>query len=158
MGQSLANGFSSVHIPMPHMYVAWWQQVNFGDGGYMFYPEFGLQWYRKGGLFQGGKGQMIGIAEDGRDEAVLPLEDRRAMAKIGSAIADAGGSSGGQDEFVDKVANRLAEIIMMHQDNEQAPIFNIEVKTENDEVLARAVSRGQRRLDYRNNPTPRMEY
>lgn len=158
MGQSLANGFSSVHIPMPHMYVAWWQQVNFGDGGYMFYPEFGLQWYRKGGLFQGGKGQMIGIAEDGRDEAVLPLEDRRAMAKIGSAIADAGGSSGGQDEFVDKVANRLAEIIMMHQDNEQAPIFNIEVKTENDEVLARAVSRGQRRLDYRNNPTPRMAY
>lgn len=158
MGQSLANGFSSVHIPMPHMYVAWWQQVNFGDGGYMFYPEFGLQWYRKGGLFQGGKGQMIGIAEDGRDEAVLPLEDRRAMAKIGSAIADAGGSSGGQDEFVDKVANRLAEIIMMHQDNEQAPIFNIEVKTESDEVLARAVSRGQRRLDYRNNPTPRMAY
>ena len=155
--QSFANGFTSVHIPMPHMYVSGWTQVNFGDGGYMFYPQFGLAWYRKGGLFQGGDGQMIGIAEDGRDEAVLPLEDRRAMQRIGSAIADAGGA-GGSDEMVDRIAERLADIIMMRQDNEQAPIFNIEVKTENDEVLARAVERGQQRLDYRNNPTPKMAY
>lgn len=157
MGQALANGFASIRVPIPHMYVAAWQQVNFGDGGYMFYPEFGLQWYRKGGLFQGGDGQMIGIAEDGRDEAVLPLEDRRAMQRIGSAIADAGGSYE-NDLMIDKLADRLADIIMMRQDNEQAPIFNIEVKTENDEVLARAVERGQQRLDYRNNPTPKMAY
>lgn len=155
--QSFANGFTSVHIPMPHMYVSGWTQVNFGDGGYMFYPQFGLAWYRKGGLFQGGDGQMIGIAEDGRDEAVLPLEDRRAMQRIGSAIADAGGSYE-NDLMIDKLADRLADIIMMRQDNEQAPIFNIEVKTENDEVLARAVERGQQRLDYRNNPTPKMAY
>lgn len=159
MGQSLANGFSSVRIPMPHMYVAYWQQVNFGDGGYMFYPEFGLQWYRKGGLFQGGSGQMIGIAEDGRDEAVLPLEDKRAMARIGSAIADAGGSGAVMDDrFIDKLANRLAEVIMMREEPQQTPVFHVEVKTENDEVLARAVSRGQRRLDYRNNATPKMAY
>lgn len=157
MGQALANGFASIRVPIPHMYVAAWQQVNFGDGGYMFYPEFGLQWYRKGGLFQGGDGQMIGIAEDGRDEAVLPLEDRRAMQRIGSAIADAGGSYE-NDLMIDRLAERLADIIMMRQDNEQAPIFNIEVKTENDEVLARAVERGQQRLDYRNNPTPKMAY
>ena len=101
---------------------------------------------------------MIGIAEDGRDEAVLPLEDRRAMQRIGSAIAEAGGSSGMNDQMIDRLAERLADIIMMRQESEQAPIFNIEVKTENDEVLARAVERGQQRLDYRNNPTPKMAY
>lgn len=156
MGQSLANGFSSIHIPMPHMYVAWWQQVNFGNGGYMFYPEFGLQWYRKGGLFQGGNGQMIGIAEDGRDEAVLPLEDRRAMARIGSAIADAGGNGSGMSEdMMDKLASRIAEVILATQDNREQPMNYVELKVE-EEVLARAVTRGQQRLDYRNNPTPQM--
>lgn len=153
--QSFANGFSSVYIPMPHVYASF---TTYDMGAFSFsLPSFGIQWYRKGGLFMGGNGQVVGIGEDNRDEAVLPLEDRRAMQRIGSAIADAGGT-GSSDEMVDRIAERLADIIMMRQDNEQAPIFNIEVKTENDEVLARAVERGQQRLDYRNNPTPKMAY
>lgn len=140
---------------MPHMYVAWWQRVNFGDGGYMFYPEFGLQWYRKGGLFQGGKGQMIGIAEDGRDEAVLPLEDRRAMAKIGSAIADASGGFGGiSDAIIDKLATSIAEVILATQSSNDRPIVT-EVILDN-EVLARGVTRGQQKLDYRNNAVSKL--
>lgn len=154
-GNGVAAGISSVYIPMPHVF-ATFTQYDFGPFSFSL-PSFGINWYRKGGLFMGGNGQVVGIGEDNRDEAVLPLEDRRAMQRIGSAIADAGGT-GGSDEMVDRIAERLADIIMMRQDNEQAPIFNIEVKTENDEVLARAVERGQQRLDYRNNPTPKMAY
>lgn len=155
MGQSLANGFSSVYIPSPHLYVAYYTTVINGDGSWYSYPNWGVSWYRAGGLFKGGNGQLVGIAEDGRDEAVLPLEDRRAMARIGSAIADAGGSSGMSDDMVDKLARSIAEIMMASQDNREQPMNYIELKVD-DEVLARAVTTGQQKLDYRNNPTPQM--
>lgn len=155
--QSFANGFQSVHIPTPYMYVSGYNYVSLGRGGGFSIPYFSVGWYRRGGLFLGGDGQMIGVAEDGRDEAVLPLEDRRAMARIGSAIAEAGGTQS-QDQTIDKIAERLADIIMMRQENEPNPIIHVEVKTENDEVLARAVTRGQQKLDYRNNPTPKLAY
>lgn len=48
---------------------------------------------REGGLVQGSpQGSIHPIGEDGRDEAVIPLEDGRAMRRIGQAIASAGGS------------------------------------------------------------------
>ena len=155
LAQSLANGFSSVYIPTPHLYVAGYNIIDLGDGAYSYYPSFAVSWYRKGGLFSGGKGSLIGIAEDNRDEAVLPLEDRRAMARIGSAIADAGGSNGISDEAVDKLAGAIAEIMMNTQNNNNDQMNYIELKVE-EEVLARAVTRGQQKLDYRNNPTPQM--
>lgn len=155
MGQSLAKGFSSVYIPSPHLYVAYYTMVTNSDGSWYSYPNWGVSWYRSGGLFKGGNGQLVGIAEDGRDEAVLPLEDRRAMSRIGSAIAEAGGSSGMSDDVVDKLATRIAEIVMASQGNNEQPMNYIELKVD-DEVLARAVTTGQQKLDYRNNPTPQM--
>lgn len=51
---------------------------------------------RKGALVKGSQeGTAANIAEDNRDEAVIPLEDSRAMARIGGAIAEASGGSGG---------------------------------------------------------------
>lgn len=154
VGESFASGIESVHIRVPYIYVSGWNTVSYGDG-YSMFPNFGVAWYRKGGLFKGGNGQIVGIGEDNRDEAVLPLEDRRAMSKIGSAIADAGGSGGISDDVVDRLADRIADIIINTRAEEQTPMVYSELKV-NDEVLARAVTKGQRKLDYRNNPTPQM--
>ena len=157
-GYSFASGFSSVHIPTPYMYISAYDFIDFGNGGYMNIPRFNIGWYKAGGLFMGGNGKMIGIAEDNRDEAVLPLEDRRAMARIGSAIADAGGY-GGNEQFANMVADRLAEVLIMSESERTIELTNnVIVKTEDDEVLARAVTRGQQKLDYRNNPTPSLAY
>ena len=156
-GQSFANGFSSVHVPTPHMYVSNWNYHDLGDGGYMYTPDFSVNWYKGGGLFKGGQGTLIGIAEGNRDEAVLPIENRVAMSKIGQAIADAGGAYG-SDSMADRIASKVAEAIIMTQTDNNDPIFHIEVKTEDNETLARAVTKGQRQIDYRNNPTPAYGY
>ena len=153
-GQSFANGISSTYIPAPHIYVSAWNALDYGNG-YTYYPNFSVGWWRAGGLFKGGNGHVIGIAEDNRDEAVLPLEDRRAMSRIGSAIAEAGGSNGVTDETVNKLAVAIAGIMMNTQSNNNDQMNYIELKVE-DEVLARAVTRGQQKLDYRHNPTPKM--
>lgn len=147
-GQSFANGFSSVYIPTPHMYVSSYDYHDMGDGGYMYTPNFGIQWYKAGGLFKGGKGVLAGLAEGGRDEAVLPLENRAAMARIGNAIAEAGGNG---YNMAEKIASKLAEVIIMTQTDKQDPVFHIEVKTEDNETLARAVTRGMEKLGYANN-------
>lgn len=155
--QSFANGFRAVHIPTPHIYTAGYDTFYFGDGGYSSIPYFGVQWYKAGGLFNGGKGQIIGVGEDNRDEAVLPLENRRAMSRIAESIVN---SSAGSGIGISKndIIEAAAQAIIMTQGSQSDPIFHVEVKTENDEVLARAVTRGQRSIDYRNNPTPQMAY
>lgn len=156
--QSFANGFRSVYIPTPHMYVSDLNYVSLGNGG-MYIPSFGIAWYKKGGLFMGGDGQMIGIAESGRDEAVLPLEDRRAMARIGSAIADASGNNGGMNnDMADRIAEKIADVLInTRSDDNNTPMNYVELKVDS-EVLARAVTKGQQKLDYRNNPTAQIAY
>lgn len=155
--QSFASGFQGVHIPTPHIYTAAWDTWYFGDGGYTSIPRFAVQWYKAGGLFNGGKGQIIGVGEDNKDEAVLPLENRRAMSRIADSIVNASSGSGlgiSKDDIVEGVVQAM----LMTQNQQGDPIFHVEVKTENDEVLARAVTRGQRSIDYRNNPTPQLAY
>ena len=51
---------------------------------------------KKGAFIPGSSsGVQATVGEEGRDEAVIPLEDSRAMNRIGSAIANAGGTNGG---------------------------------------------------------------
>ena len=155
LAETFADGFRQIHVEVPHLYISGWNTLDYGNG-VTSYPNFSVVWYRKGGLFKGGNGQIIGVGEDNRDEAVLPLEDRRAMSKIGSAIAEAGGSNGISDEAIDKLAGAIADIIVNTQSSRNDGQMNyIELKVE-EEVLARAVTRGQQKLDYRNNPTPQM--
>ena len=155
-GYSLASGIQSVHIPTPYLTLSF-ETIDLGIFQFS-YPSFGIGWYRSGGLFMGGKGQIIGIGEDNRDEAVLPLEDHKAMSRIGSAIADAGGL-GMSEQLIDKMADRIAEAMLMAESARPIEVTNHSVlKLENDEVLAQAVTRGQAKLDYRSNPTPSLAY
>ena len=151
---SFANGIKSIHIPTPHIRVASWTQHRAGDSTYST-PNFGVNWYKMGGLAY--NPSVVGIGEAG-DEAILPLENSKTMGMIADSILD--NYSGGIDE--DMIANAVAEGVVMaivsNQQNfesDQRPI-NITVKLENDEAIARAAIRGQQSIDYRMNPTPQF--
>ena len=90
----------------------------------------------------------------------MPLENSRVMNRIANAIVDNSNGAFGIDEatLASAVAQGYVQAMMANQGNQQQPIFNIVVKTEDNEVLARAVQRGQQSMDYRNNPTPRYSY
>ncbi len=74
------------HIKLPHFAInpPGWQIGDLLQGKI---PSLGIDWYAKGGYFAGPS--VIGVGENG-DEAVLPLENRRAMAAVGEAIGQSG--------------------------------------------------------------------
>ena len=149
VSSSFSRGLASTHIATPHISVDW------VDYGIMSVPQMSISWYKGGGYFRGGNGQIIGIGENNRDEAVLPLENRKTMSMIADSIVSA---SNGMGLDTQDLADAIVEAMVTVNSGQQDPIFHIEVKTEDNEVLARAVTRGQRSIDYRNNPTPRFAY
>ena len=147
---SLQSGLKSIDLVLPQINVDW-TPYTYGDGGYFELPSFNLSWNAKGGLFT--DPAIIGLAEAG-NEAVLPLTNRRTMGMIADAIVS--NSSGiGLDEqsLVDAIAQGYVRAMMANQGNQQQPIINVVCKTENDEVLFRAVQRGRESVEYRSNPT-----
>lgn len=75
--QNFANGFSSVHIPMPH--IGWdWTGGSIRIGNFSFsLPRFNLQWYAKGGFPE--MGQLF-IANEAGPEMVGKMGNRNAVA------------------------------------------------------------------------------
>lgn len=157
LGRSIMTGFargiSSIDIKLPH--ITWdWKTIGFGNFSIKIPSNFGVKWYAKGGFFD--SPSIIGVGEAGR-EAVLPLENKRTMRMIANSIIDNSDGFGGltADEIKQAVAQGVAMAMMNNQNNQPITVY-AELKTENDEVLARAVTRGQHKLDYRFNPTPQM--
>lgn len=148
LGQSMANGFSSVHIPTPHLYVAAWSMNQVDDAIY-YTPNYGVSWYERGGLFKGGKGQIVGIAENGKDEAVIPLEDNRAMSQIADSIIHAGGINNHIDESTIERAVERGMTNALSSGAIGVTVYST-LQTD-DETLARSVSRGQEKINYRYN-------
>lgn len=152
--QSFSNGFRAVHIPMPHIYISSWDTHQLGDGKQFQTPNFSLNWYKNGGLFN--RASVIGVGEAGK-EAVLPLENRRTMSMIADSILSNSSSMGMNEKILTNAVARGVAMAMMN--NQQNPI-NVtcyaELKTEDNEVLARAVTKGQQSLDYRMHPTPQF--
>lgn len=150
--EALQWGIDSMQyqIRVPHIDVGWSNYQN-GDGSWFSVPNFVVNWWAKGGLFT--DPSIVGIGEAG-DEAVLPLTNRKTMGMIADAITS-NSSSIGLDEqsLVDAVAQGYVRAMMANQNNQQQPIINVVCKTENDEVLFRAVQRGRESVEYRNNPT-----
>ena len=112
----------------------------------------GIPFLAKGGLITSPTLAFTG--ENFRKEAVLPLENRRTMGMIADSIVS--NSSGGLGLSKAEIQQAVAEGVVMAMMNNQGNQPNItvyaELKTENDEVLARAVTRGQQKIDYRMNP------
>lgn len=87
--------FEWPHVPIPHFGInppGW----NVGDLLKGSIPTLSINWYAKGGVFNGPS--VIGVGEAG-SEAVLPLSNPQAMARVGEAISDAQGG-GGYSELV----------------------------------------------------------
>lgn len=151
----IANAFSGIRIPLPHIGFDW-DNWNFGDFS-LSVPKFRIDWYAKGGLFSGAS--VIGVGEAG-PEAVLPLSNTQAMSQIAESIyanAPENGATGlDKEEIKQAVIEGMVTAMMMNSKN-LTPVVNCNcyatLKTENDEVLARAVARGQNSLNYRLSPT-----
>lgn len=82
--QNFANGFSSVHIPMPH--IGWdWNGGNIKIGNFSFsLPRFNLNWYANGGFPD--MGEMF-IARESGPELVGKMGNRSAVANNNQIIA-----------------------------------------------------------------------
>lgn len=151
---SFANGISSVHIPMPHISVDanTWSNGN----GYSYRMSSSVNWYKSGGLF--GVPSVIGVGEAGK-EAVLPLENKRTMSMIADSIMSrAPQGSLDQQTIENAVAKGVAMAMMNNQQNPINVTCYAELKTEDNEVLARAVTKGQKSIDRRLHPTLQFGY
>lgn len=147
--ENIISAFTGIHIPLPHISINW-NPIKVGSLSFSI-PSFGLNWYAAGGLFS--KASVIGVGENG-DEAVLPLENKRTMGMIADSIFDnfSGGIGLTKDEMKQAVAEGVA-ITMMNQQQNRTPInLYATLYTEDNEVLARAVSKGQESLEYRTSP------
>ena len=118
-----------------------------------------FRWYAKGGLFNGAS--VVGVGEAG-PEAVVPLSNPNTMRRIANAIVDSGGMNTGSygPGLAKEIANAIAPLVVdAVTSSANRPVqVNATLYTENDEVLARAVNRGQRSLDKRYNPVSQFTY
>lgn len=152
---SLANGLSGVTIPSIEVVVEY-QWLDMGDGTSMeipsyIYPKF--HYYAKGALFTD-----AAIFGEAGDEAALPLENNKVMKRVASAIVNSGGLGLDDSSLSSAVARGYVQAMMANQGNERPIDVYATLYTEDNEVLARAVSRGQQSIDYRNNPTTQLSY
>lgn len=76
-----ANGFGSVHIPLPHVIVSW-NKHNVGPMSFST-PSFGLNWYAKGGFPE--SGEMFMARESG-PELVGRMGNKNAVANNNQII------------------------------------------------------------------------
>lgn len=148
---NIKSAFSNLHIPLPH--IDWdWNYIDFGDFSFSI-PSFKIRWYAKGGLFT--KATLAGIGEAGK-EAVLPLENRRTMSMIADSIMESGNIGVDEETLANAVAQGVAMAMMNNQGNQTPINLYATLYTEDNEVLARAVAKGQESIDYRYNPTPQF--
>lgn len=146
-----ANGIRSVHIPMPHISVN--SNTWYNGSGYSYSMSSSVNWYKMGGLFA--TPAVIGVGEAGK-EAVLPLENRRTMSMIADSIMG-NATTGMSEEALTNAVTAGVTMAMMNNQGNQTPInLYATLYTEDNEVLARAVARGQEAIDYRTNPTPQF--
>lgn len=136
------NGITSVHIPVPHIQTAGSVLSAIG-GAMMTVPQYNVAWYKQGGLAT--SSSIVGVGEAGH-EGILPLTNASVMQEIAGAIVAGMVDSGA-------IANAVTKGMVAAGQNDNRPVIvNATLRTENDEVLARAVTRGQQKLNYRTSP------
>ncbi len=138
--QNFANGFSSIHIPMPH--IGWdWSggKINIGNWSFSL-PRFNLSWYAKGGFPESGQ---LFVANEAGPEMVGKMGNRNAVANnsqivegikngVFEAVLDAFNASG----FLDK------------DDSEKEVVLEFTLKADS-ETLYKVVRKGKKKYDYR---------
>lgn len=152
--QQFSNGLQSVHIKTPHIYMntSTWRNGN----GYSYRWDSGVNWYRKGGLFD--SASVIGVGEAGK-EAVLPLENKKTMKMIADSITSNASDSGiglSKEELTQAVAQGVAQAMMNMNTSSQGstPRYIMNSITLDGRELAKAITKAQEDESYRMNPSP----
>lgn len=144
------RGIESVHIKTPHLQMNYtnWQEGN----THKWRWNSSVDWYAKGGLFNGA--QVIGIGEAG-SEAVLPLENPRTMKKIADSIVSSSDGSMGltKEEMAKAVAQGVAMAMSMNSGNKNPQYIMNSIILDGSEI-AKAVSKAQSDTDSRFKPSP----
>lgn len=132
--KSFADGFSSIHIPMPH--IGWdWNEFSLGNFSFSV-PSFNLDWYAKGGFPT--TGEMFMARESG-PELVGRMGSRSAVAN--------------NDQIVDGIKagvyDAVVEAMMLFQgggDGEAAkePIIELTVVADT-ETIYKTVEKGKKK-------------
>ena len=150
--QELSNGLQSVHIKTPHIYM---NSSASASGNSMSYRwDSGVNWYAKGGLFK--NASVIGVGEAGQ-EAVLPLENRKAMKSIADSIMSGYDGNMGltKDEIMEAVERGVVTALMNNGGfGGSSPEYIMNSIKVNERELARIVTKAQNNTDYRMNPSP----
>lgn len=151
--QSLRNGMNSVSMPRLSYYISSWNSHNLGNGGTSFTPVYSPNWYAKGGLFS--NASVIGVGEAGQ-EAVLPLENRKAMRNIADSIVNSSNGNMGlsKEELTQAVAQGVAIAMMNNQGNNNSPQYIMNSITLDGREFAKAVTKAQNDTNRRFNPSP----
>lgn len=139
---NIVNAFSNIHIPLPHIDVGW---DNWNVGTLSFsVPRFNLNWYANGGFPNAGE---LFMANEAGPELVGKMGNRNVVANNKQIT----------DGIKAAVVEGMTEVMMVAsagQNDDKAYILNVTVKTEDNEVLARAVEKGKLKRDTRYNPCP----
>lgn len=144
-GQALVNGFQSIYIPVPHIDISGFSLHRIGNKGMIYTPQFKASWYANGGFPEEGpffmnRGEIAGKFSNGKGvvanneqitqgiaDAVYPAVYNAVMTAMSNSS-----TGGGNPEYI---------------------MNNIEI---DGEVIARAVTKGQQRIDRRYNPSPQF--
>lgn len=138
--QNFANGFSSIHIPMPH--IGWdWSggKINIGNWSFSL-PRFNLSWYAKGGFPEAGQ---LFVANEAGPEMVGKMGNRNAVANNNQIVE---GIKAGVFEAVLDALN--ASGILDRDDSEKEVVLELTVKADS-ETIYKVVRKGKRKYDHR---------
>ena len=137
--QSFANGFSSVHIPMPHIGWDWGDSLSIGNFSFSL-PKFNLQWYARGGFPT--QGQLF-VANEAGPEMVGRMGNRNAVANNNQIVE---GIKNGVFEAVLDAFN--ASGILDREESEKEVVLEFTLKADS-ETLYKVVRKGKKKHDYR---------
>lgn len=135
--QGFANGFGSVHIPLPHVSVSW-NRHSVGPVSFST-PSFGLNWYAKGGFPE--NGEMF-IARENGPEMVGRMGNRNTVANNNQII------NGIKKGVFEAVVEAFDMSGPMNNDKDKDVIVNLTIKADS-ETLYKVVRKGQKKYDNR---------
>lgn len=95
------------HIEVPHFNISG-GVIPWGIGGQGTPPSVSVSWYAHGGIVDGAA--LIGAGEAGA-EAIVPLENERAMRPFAEAVAEGLEDYMGDEQLIDWLARNLGPII-----------------------------------------------
>lgn len=136
VSEDFVSGMKSVRIPAPHYSFEYWSNDVTGQWGY----NTKVNWFANGGFPNAGE---LFVANEAGPEMVGKMGNRNAVAsndQITEGIREA-------------VVDGMMQVAMAtgSNNNDTPYVIHATLKTENDEVLARAVERGRAKRDARFN-------